>query len=278
MDLSNIWATTFSNGMWILLITSLVLSVIGFYKLVYFFSVGYGFAILGDGLLIFVLFRNSLSPAIILLTLLFVCYGARLSGYLIYREWKSANYKKLLHKITRPEEKNTMAFKVLIWISVSVLYVTMVSPVYYRLANDKANEGSFVWVGIVITIVGLLLETVADLQKSKQKKETPTMVATKGLYRIVRCPNYFGEIVFWTGVFVSGWDVLTGIGQWLVAIIGYLCIVYIMFNGATRLEKRQIKTYGAIPSYQTYANSTPILFPWIPFYHLAKIEKNEIRN
>lgn len=275
MDLSSILTSTFSYGLGVLLIISLMLSMVGFYKLVYFFSVGYGFAMMGNGFLLLSMFRHSLTPAVVVLSLLLVCYGARLSGYLMYREWKSASYKKLLHKITRPEEKNPMEFKVLIWISVSVLYVTMISPIYYRLANNKANEGILAWVGIVIMIIGLLLETIADLQKSNQKRENPTMVATKGLYRMVRCPNYFGEIVFWTGVFISGCDVLTGIGQWMVAIVGYLCIVYIMFNGATRLEKRQNKTYGTLPIYQNYVNSTPILFPFIPLYHLAKIEKKE---
>ena len=96
------------------------------------------------------------------------------------------------------------------------------------------------------------------------------MVATKGLYKIVRCPNYLGEIIFWTGVFVAGITTYQGFGQWLMAIIAYVCIVYIMFNGAQRLEKRQMARYGNDAAYNDYANKTPIILPFIPIYHLNK--------
>lgn len=96
------------------------------------------------------------------------------------------------------------------------------------------------------------------------------MVATKGLYRIVRCPNYLGELLFWSGILVSGLDILSGAGQWIIAAVGYVCIVFIMFNGATRLEKRQTKRYGKKKEYQEYVAHTPILLPWIPLYHLYK--------
>ena len=98
------------------------------------------------------------------------------------------------------------------------------------------------------------------------------MVATQGLYRIVRCPNYLGEIIFWTGIFVSGFTTYQGFGQWLTAALAYICIVYIMFNGAQRMEKRQMKQYGSKPEYQTYVSKTPIILPLIPLYHLAKPE------
>ena len=84
----------------------------------------------------------------------------------------------------------------------------------------------------------MVLESLADRQKSVQKKAHPERVATEGLYRIVRCPNYLGEIIFWTGVFIGGFSTYRGIGQWLPAIISWICIVGIMFNGAQRLEKR----------------------------------------
>ena len=96
------------------------------------------------------------------------------------------------------------------------------------------------------------------------------MVATKQLYKIVRCPNYFGEILFWTGVTVSCLDILQGAGQWITVIIAYILIVFIMFNGAQRLEKRQMARYGDNEEYKAYADKTPIIIPLLPVYHLNK--------
>ena len=87
---------------------------------------------------------------------------------------------------------------------------------------------------------------------------------------MVRCPNYFGEIVFWTGVFVAGIPVYRGAGQWITAALAYLCLVYIMINGAQRLDRRQEKRYGDDPDYRAYADHTPILFPLVPIYHIGK--------
>ena len=126
-------------------------------------------------------------------------------------------------------------------------------------------------IGFAISIFGLILESVADKQKSAQKKENPNSVATQGLYKIVRCPNYLGEIIFWTGVFVSGISTYRTVGQWIVAVLAYVCIVYIMFNGAQRLEKRQMERYGDDKAYNEYANKTPIIIPLLPIYHLNKI-------
>ena len=86
----------------------------------------------------------------------------------------------------------------------------------------------------------------------------------------MRCPNYLGELVIWTGVFISGFTALISAGQWIVSILGYLGIVYIMFSGARRLELRQDRTYGADPEYQAYVKSTPILLPFVPLYSVKK--------
>ncbi|MBQ2781533.1 MAG: DUF1295 domain-containing protein, partial [Clostridia bacterium] len=125
-------------------------------------------------------------------------------------------------------------------------------------------------IGFAVSVFGLILESIADNQKSAQKKENPDMVATKGLYKMCRCPNYLGEIIFWTGVFVSGINTYSTVGQWIIAIIAYICIVFIMFNGAQRLEKRQMARYGDHKEYNDYVNKTPIIIPLLPIYHLNK--------
>lgn len=261
----------------ILLAVCAVLCAVGFYKFVYFLSVGYGFAVAGGSVAVLVMYliNPTATPVWILLVqaALFVAYGARLSGFLLVREFKNATFKKTeVAKDTlqkNGEKKMPVFVLVTIWVCVSVLYVAQVSPMLFRYSNGS-EDFILPVVGFAISVFGLILEAAADKQKSKQKKERPDMVATKGLYKICRCPNYLGEILFWTGVFVSGISTYLGVGQWICAILAYICIVYIMFNGAQRLEKRQMERYGDNEEYNEYANKTPIIIPLLPIYHLNK--------
>ncbi len=98
----------------------------------------------------------------------------------------------------------------------------------------------------------------------------PNRFCDTGLYKIVRCPNYLGEILFWTAVLISGFGALQGVVQWFIAILGYILLVYVMFSGAKRLEGRQNKNYGTDPEYQAYVENPPILLPLIPLYSLQK--------
>lgn len=261
----------------ILLAVCAVACAVGFYKFVYFLSIGYGFAVAfgGVAVLIMYLINPSATPLWIVLvqTALFIAYGARLSGFLLIRELKNVTFKKTdvaKDTLAKNDEKKMPVFVlVTIWVSVAILYVAQVSPMLFRYTN--AVTDCFVPViGFAISVFGLLLEALADKQKSAQKKERPDMVATKGLYRMCRCPNYFGEILFWTGVFVSGVTAYKTVGQWITAVLAYICIVYIMFNGAQRLEKRQMKRYGENEEYNMYADKTPIIIPLLPIYHLNK--------
>ncbi len=261
----------------ILLAVCAVACAVGFYKFVYFLSIGYGFAVAAGGIAVLVMYliNPTATPFWIVLvqTALFIAYGSRLSGFLLVRELKNATFKKTdvaKDTLAKNGEKKMPVFVLAtIWVFVSVLYVAQVSPMLFRYDNG-ATDMIVPVVGFAISVLGLVLEAVADKQKSAQKKERPDMVATKGLYKICRCPNYLGEILFWTGVFVSGITAYLSIGQWIVAIVAYICIVFIMFNGAQRLEKRQMARYGENEEYNAYANKTPIIIPLLPIYHLNK--------
>ena len=118
--------------------------------------------------------------------------------------------------------------------------------------------------------VGNILESAADLEKNKAKKANPKRFVDTGLFRIVRCPNYLGEMLFWTGVVLSGIGNVHGVGQWIMVLIGYAGIIFVMFSGARRLEIRQNKNYGKDPEYQKYVKTVPILLPFIPLYSVEK--------
>ena len=258
--------------LWILAVVAAVLSAVGFYKFVYFLSIGYGFAVAGIGVALMIMFGSQMQLVHYLQCILFILYGARLSGFLLYREIKNAAYRKTLAEATTSEKTMPIFVKAFIWLWVSVLYVAQTCPVFYRQYNG-ATDTLLPWIGVAISAVALIIETLADSQKSAQKAKNPDMVATEGLYKMVRCPNYFGEILFWTGVLVGGLTALESWGQWLMAVLAYIAIVYIMFNGAQRLEKRQMARYGDKPEYNEYADKTPIIIPLLPVYHLNKEKK-----
>ena len=74
----------------------------------------------------------------------------------------------------------------------------------------------------------------------------------------------------WTGVFIGGLSTYTGFFQWFAAIFSFVAIVYIMLDGAKRLEGRQMKRYGNDESYREYVRKTPVILPLIPLYRLTK--------
>ena len=255
----------------IFFIVSLLFSATGFYKERYFVSIGYGFSIAGIGAAMFTLSIMKAFDALHLHYVMFgllVIYGIRLALFVLTREMESQTYQKLIKE--NEKKKMPELVKVSMWIFVSVLYTAMASPVLFTVSNYNYYPGGWVWVGIIICITGILFETIADIQKSQQKNKNPEKVATKGLYGLVRCPNYFGEMLVWTGVFISSVGALQGFAQWMIAILGYACILFVMVTSTIRLDKRQMKQYGEDEAFQKYASKTPILFPFVPVYHLHK--------
>ena len=215
------------------------------------------------------LYREGLTLGTVLCCLLFVVYGCRLGGYLAYRELKSTSYKKNMTGEIKDGKTIPFGVKCAIWITCAALYVTQVIPVCYRLQNGTGSD-LCTYIGAAVMVFGLIFESLADVQKNAAKKINPRRFVDTGLYRIVRCPNYLGEMIFWTGVVTSGIGALTGVGQWVVALTGYAGIIFVMFSGARRLEIRQNKNYGSDPEYQHYVKTVPIMVPFIPLYSVEK--------
>lgn len=254
---------------WVLFAVCMLVSSIGFKNYVWFISLGYGFSIAAEGLVMLFMYGKNLTLGTIICCVLFIIYGCRLGGYLAIREFKSSSYKKNMTGEIKDGKTVPFGVKIAIWVTCAVLYVTQISGVFYRLHNG-CGSNLFTYIGAVIMVCGVTLESAADIQKNNAKKINPKRFVDTGLYRIVRCPNYLGEMIFWTGVLISGIGAVSGVGQWIVVLVGYIGIVFVMFSGARRLEIRQNKNYGKDPEYQKYVKTVPILLPFIPLYSVEK--------
>jgi steroid 5-alpha reductase family enzyme len=254
----------------------LFVSAIGFKKYVYFISIGYGYSIAAMSIASLAIAGASASAITWIEALLLCAYGLRLGTYLVIREDKSA------YRATQAADGDRLGAvgfgtKFGIWVMVSVLYILMFMPMLSRfaaeskLAADPAPALGIV--GIAITALGIAIESIADAQKALAKRRAPKRFCDSGLYRIMRCPNYFGEMLVWTGNLIAGAALLRTWLAWGFATIGYICIVLIMIGSARRLEIKQETRYGADPEFQVYTKKVPVLVPLLPIYSLknAKI-------
>jgi steroid 5-alpha reductase family enzyme len=254
---------------WIVLLVSLLACSVGFHMYIWFFSVGYGLAIAAIGVALAVGFHGHMSlPEWLACILLFV-YGLRLGGYLLMREMKNAAYRKVLNPELERSRRMPIFAKIALWVTCGVLYTLMTIPLYFRLKNGVPAD-AMLWIGLAVMTCGVALEAVADLQKTAAKKKNSRRFVDTGLYRVVRCPNYLGELLLWLGMLLTGTTALRGPWQWIPALLGFILIVWVMFSGARRLELRQDKNYGADPEYQKYVRTVPILIPFIPLYSVKK--------
>ena len=256
----------------ILFIVSLAVSAVGWKYFIYFFSLGYGYGVAALSVTMLVMFGATLSWPAAVLCVLLVAFGCRLGTYLLIRERKAAAYRKILYDPSL-QQKKPVGVVLTVWLFCAILYVLQVSPVFFRMqnvANGVEVSNLWAWIGAAVILCGILLEALSDAQKSAAKKRNSKRFVDTGLYRIVRCPNYLGEVVIWTGVLLSGIGAGMSWWQWLLAALGWLGIVYVMFSGARRLELRQNETYGSDPEYQAYVKKTPILLPLIPLYSVEK--------
>jgi steroid 5-alpha reductase family enzyme len=265
-------STTILSVLPILLAITLVITTVGFRRMVYFLNIGYAFSIAAVAIASVGLLWKNASFLVVLQGAAVAFWGLRLGIFVVKREL-SANYEKERARIDAEYNGIRLPAKFVIWVTVSVLYLMMVSPILFGLENSPKTflSGSAAqWIGFMAMSGGLILEGIADRQKSAFKAKNPNTFCNTGLYRWVRCPNYLGEITFWVGNWVMGIAFYRTAFEWVISLMGMLCIVFIMFGSTRRLERTQVKRYGALPEYQQYTRTVPVLLPFVPLYSLQK--------
>jgi len=119
--------------------------------------------------------------------------------------------------------------------------------------------------GLALFVLGLVVEVIADNQKSAFRSipENKDQFINEGLWARSRHPNYFGEITLWTGVTVMGISTFEGMNYLAIfsPIFSYLLLVYL--SGVRMLEYRGNKKWGHLDEYKHYKESTPKLIPRI---------------
>ncbi|MEO1203080.1 MAG: DUF1295 domain-containing protein, partial [Pseudomonadota bacterium] len=148
------------------------------------------------------------------------------------------------------------------------LWVLLTAAAALAVITGGAREplGIIGILGIAVWAAGMLIEIVADRQKSKFKDDPDNegKFIDIGLWAWSRHPNYFGEIVLWTGMAIVAIPVLQG-WQWATLISPvFVTLLLTRVSGIPLLEDKADERWGGQDDYEAYKRRTPVLIPKPP--------------
>lgn len=129
--------------------------------------------------------------------------------------------------------------------------------------SDKIETSAASIFAVIIILVAIILETVADIQMHKFRKDPNNKgkINESGLWKIARHPNYGGEILFWIGVFLYTSSMDGAGNSFILAFSPLIVFLLFAFISVPMMEKRQKKNK---PGYEDYMKRTNIFFPIFP--------------
>ncbi|MGB1139154.1 MAG: DUF1295 domain-containing protein [Luminiphilus sp.] len=141
--------------------------------------------------------------------------------------------------------------------------MTSCAAVTAVLSLEQPPLGPVYVVGAAMWVAGFAIEVIADRQKSRFREDPANagQFINVGLWARSRHPNYFGEILLWTGIATMATPYLSG-SQWIVLFSPFFVYALLTrISGIPTLAKRGQQLWGDDPAYQAYLSNTPRLFP-----------------
>lgn len=195
-----------------------------------------------------------------ILLVMIAAWSARLGAFLLYRILR-------VGKDQRFDDIRENFFKFgKFWLGQAIAAWIIMLPAILAF-EASAGMSILALVGACVWVIGLTIETQADLQKImfRSNPSNKDKWIASGLWKYSRHPNYFGEITIWLGVYLYALSVLP-FTQALVGITSPLLIacILIFVSGLPPLEKYADEKWGNDKAYQRYKAQTSVLVPLPP--------------
>jgi steroid 5-alpha reductase family enzyme len=214
-------------------------------------------------------------------SLFIMLWGARLSGFLLFRIIKTG-------KDDRFDDKRDKIFPFLgfwvfqmIWVWIVSLPVTVLnSPNVTKYPQPKFGTGCDI-AGVILWSIGFVMESLSDTQKFRFRSNAANKgkVCDVGLFSWTRHPNYFGEIIMQFSIFMIALSpsaygyIPKGSGAYAAqysAILGpiFLTVLPMIVSGLTLQErpgaKKRYESGQGWEQYKRWTERTSILIPFPP--------------
>jgi len=196
----------------------------------------------------------------VLILLLVAAWGIRLTANWVAR-WRGIGdedfrYREIRARTGRlywPASLLSIHLMPTAWVFLGLL------PVYPALAVPGVAFGALDAVAVLVTVAAIGVEAVADAQLRRflRTRQDARAVLDRGLWALSRHPNYFGEVLFWWGLFLFGMAADPG-SVWTV--IGPLSITALFaLVSVPWMDRRMAARH---PEWAGRLRTTSALVPW----------------
>ena len=140
------------------------------------------------------------------------------------------------------------------------------SPIHQAWVHSEQPLGWLDYLAIVLFLVFLVLESVADaqmwrFQQDKKRQisaglEVPQPFMAKGLFSISRHPNYLGEMAIWVTFYLFAISASGRVWHWTG--LGWVLLILLFQPSARLTETISSEKY---PTYSSYQAAVPMFIP-----------------
>ena len=224
---------------------------------------GDGFVV-GSWLTLFVTDEPTILSYIIVAFL--TVWGLRLSLSLLKRNWgKPEDFRYAQWRKEWGDKVVLIAFFRVFMVQGILNYLigsASYSIIRYNTFNFQGWTQLIVYAGLLIALIGLFFEIVGDEQLRQHINNNSGKLLQSGLWSITRHPNYFGEILIWFGLYISGIAMIINGAinpiYYGILILSPLAISTVLIKISTPLLEKNMEKYD---EWDDYTERVPMIFP-----------------
>ena len=210
--------------------------------------------------LVFTVTPQGYLPRKQLIAILVTIWGVRLALHIAIRNWrKTEDFRYAKWREENGQRWWWFSFFQVFLLQGALMWILSAPLIAAQTSGFPAILTPLDYIGTLIWIVGLLFESVGDLQLMLFKTEPSNRgkILTTGLWKYTRHPNYFGEAMLWWGYYVIA---LAAGAAWPVFSPILMTYLLLKVSGVTMLER----TMKDKPGYVEYMGRTNAFIPWFP--------------
>ncbi|VEU82692.1 DUF1295 domain-containing protein [Acholeplasma hippikon] len=211
------------------------------------------------------LLSGSIHVLKVILLIVIILWGMRLTIYLFKRNWKKE--EDFRYQDMRKKWKTNIMLKAFfkVFVTQSIFsYIISLPIILMNLYSNKINtwyHGLILGLGILVFLIGFIFEVLADRQLRNFKKDPKNKgkILKTGVWNLSRHPNYFGEATLWWGIGIISVSSLTSIPFFGLVSPLIMTVLLRFVTGVPLLEKRYIGNLD----FEAYKKETPIFVPFL---------------